>query len=140
MLRPALLVVLAFPACAQPSPADSATDPLCGCPRLSLPAAPITDEAGLGELLATVQAALYPDEDGALVGVGAVKDLQFFRAWTEVETVADPPYERSYTIQYDPVVLADPPEAAAVAAILAHELGHVQDYLGMEGEIGRAHV
>ena len=69
------------------------------------------------------------------IGVEAVPDLQFFRAWIELGTISAPdPRDRTYTVQYDPVVLADPPPAEALAAVLAHELGHVDHYLGMSTE------
>lgn len=125
MLLPLLLGCVAPPA--EP-------DPACACTRLELPAAPVTDEAGVADLLGVVQAALYPEMSGVTLGVRGVEDLQFFRAWTEIETIADEPRDRVYTIEYDPVVLADPPAPEALAAVLTHELGHVDDYLAMDGE------
>lgn len=131
MFGPLLLLL----GCTAPSnPAAPIEDPLCACSNVEVPTAPVTDEASLTALLAVVQAALYPDLDGAHIGIAAVVDLQFFRAWTEVETVGDEPFDREYTIEYDPVVLADPPEPAAIVAVLAHELGHVLDYLAMDGQ------
>lgn len=126
-------MLLLLLACASKD-APPSDDPLCACAAVDVPADPITDEAGLAALLASVQATLYPDEDGASIGVAPVDDLAFFRAWTEIDTIAEAPFDRTYTIQYDPVVLADPPAPTAVAAVLAHELGHVQDYLAMDSD------
>ncbi|GDX78703.1 hypothetical protein LBMAG42_05140 [Deltaproteobacteria bacterium] len=135
-MRPVLaLLPLALGAC---TPCDASVDsqasfdPLCGCPMLNLPAAAITTEAGLAALLHEVQIALYPEQDRASIAVAAHDDLQFFRAWTELDTVGNEPYARSYTIEYDPVVLSDPPSPEALAAVLAHELGHIDDYLQMD--------
>jgi hypothetical protein len=35
-------------------------------------------------------------------------------------------------VQYDPIVLSDPPPAHALAALLVHELAHVADYVGWD--------
>lgn len=111
----------------------------CGetCPfdEIALPEAPVTEEAGVLALLDATRAATFPDLDGVAIGAEPVEDLQFFRAWTEIETVGlDDGRARTYTVQYDPVVLSDPPAPAALAAVLTHELGHVHDYVGMTGE------
>lgn len=104
----------------------------CACASLDLPAAPVTDEQTLIGLLDTVRAALYPEQADLLITTELVPDLQFFRAWTELDTVGAPPRERHYVVQVDPTVLADPPTPAALAAVLAHELGHVEHYLTLD--------
>ena len=117
---------LVLAGCVSGSPSTS-----CPCDALDLPAGPVTDEAGLVAVLAETQAVLFPEMDGVPIGVAPVDDLQFFRAWIELDTIAQEPRARTYTVQYDPVVLADPPPVDALAAVLAHELGHVDDYLAM---------
>lgn len=126
------LAVLALAGCT--NAADVEPEP-CPCADLTLPAAPVTDEAGLAALLDEVETHLFPEMAGVAIGVAPVPDLQFFRAWIELGTISEPDgRDRTYTVQYDPVVLADPPPAAALAAVLGHELGHVDHYLGMTSE------
>ncbi len=55
-------------------------------------------------------------------------DLAYFRASLDAQSLGQ---DRIYVVSYDPVVLADPPDASALAAILVHELGHVEDYASM---------
>ena len=109
-------------------------DPLCACSGIALPDTSIVEASALLELLKGVQVALYPEENGLNLSIEAVDDLQFFQAWIELSTLSNPPESRSYIIRYDPMVLSDPPEPVAVAAILGHELGHVLDYLGKDTE------
>lgn len=104
----------------------------CACTTLELPAEPVTDEAGLSALLATVRAALFPELADLEITTGLVEELQFFRAWTELDTIGAAPRERRYVVQADPVVLSDPPSPAALAAVLAHELVHVEHYVTLD--------
>lgn len=105
----------------------------CPCERVGLPEGPVTDEAGLVALLETTRAATFPDLEGVTIGVAAVEDLLFFRAWAELDTIdLDDGRSRTYTVQYDPVVLADPPKPKALAAVLVHEVAHVSDYVAMD--------
>jgi hypothetical protein len=105
----------------------------CPCDRIDLPKDPVRTEAGLRDLLDAVRAAAWPEYADLSVGVAPVDGLAYFRAWTELDTVGlDDGRARAYTVQYDPVVLEDPPEPAAVAALLTHEMGHVDDYVGMD--------
>jgi hypothetical protein len=106
----------------------SATDSGAACPCDALPTAPtVTDEAGLLSLLRSTRDATFPG-DYALA-VQAETDLAYFRASIDPESFSS---DRVYVISYDPVVLADPPDTASLAAILVHELGHVDDYLAMD--------
>ena len=127
------LLGLLLGACtAAASDSDDAASPLrCACSSVALPAA-VATETDLAVLLAEVGRVLYPEQGGVSVGIGPVDHLKYFRAWTELDTLSLPPRERRYTIHYDPAVLAEPPAPAALAAVFAHELGHVDDYLGMD--------
>jgi hypothetical protein len=93
----------------------------------------VTTHDGVVDLLAEVRAATWPALDGVTIGVAPVDELRYFRAWIELDTFAlDDGRARTYTVQYDPVVLADPMTPAALAATLVHELAHVHDYVGMD--------
>lgn len=108
-------------ACA--APADSADT----CPCADIPAAdPVTTEAALLDLLELARDATFPGS-GQLAAQSET-DLAYFRASIDAQSLGK---DRVYVVSYDPVVLADPPEARALAAILVHELGHVEDYSGM---------
>lgn len=118
-----------------PGDGDATGDGVCPCALFDLPDAPVTDEAGFAALVGQAQDLGFPALIGVDVGVGAVDDLQYLRAWTELDTVAlDDGRARRYTVQYDPIVLSDPDPMppAALAALLVHELGHVEDYVGMD--------
>jgi hypothetical protein len=93
----------------------------------------VTDEAGVVALVDDATREAFPELVGVEIGVAPVDDLAYFRAWTEVDTVArDDGRARTYTVQYDPVVLADPMDPASLAALVVHELGHVEDYVAMD--------
>jgi len=99
---------------------------------VALPAS-VGDEPALAALLDATRAAVYPELEGVSIGLRAVEDLAYLRAWTELDTVAlDDGRARTYTVEYDPVLLSDPPDPGALAAVLTHELGHVSDYVGMD--------
>jgi hypothetical protein len=125
-------VVVLLSACSPRDDADdTAVDAPCACAQLEL-GGPVTTDGELAALLRQVQHVAYPDLEGVVIGSAPVDDLAYFRAWTELDTVAiDDGRAREYTVQFDPVVLSDPPEPAALAALLAHELGHVTDYVEM---------
>lgn len=129
MLRPALWLLAG---CA-PGDGDATADGVCPCARFDLPDGPVTDEDGFAALVGQALGLGYPALIGVDVGVGAVDDLKYLRAWTELDTVAlDDGRARRYTVQYDPVVLSDPMPPEALAALLVHEIGHVEDYVGMD--------
>jgi hypothetical protein len=108
---------------------------VCPFDAVALPDAPVTTEAGLVALLDATREATFPELGAADIGVRPLADLKFLRAWIELDSVAEEDgFARRYTIEYDPVLLADPPEPAALAAVLVHELGHVDDYVGMTSE------
>lgn len=95
----------------------------------------MTTHDGVVELLAGARDAAWPGLDGVEIGVAPIDELQYFRAWVELDTFAlDDGRARTYTVQYDPVALADPMSAEALAATLVHELAHVHDYVGMDAE------
>ncbi len=108
-------------ACA--TPVDSAG----ACPCAEIPAVePVTTDAALLALLEATRDATFPGNE--LLAVEPETDLAYFRASIDAQSLGN---DRVYVVSYDPVVLADPPEASALAAILVHELGHVEDYQGM---------
>ncbi|MEQ1506921.1 MAG: hypothetical protein ABMB14_32135 [Myxococcota bacterium] len=109
--------------------------PPCPCDAIALPAGPVTDADALAALVAEVGRAAYPALAGVDVGIAPVDGLAYLRAWTELDTVLlDDGLARTYTVQYDPALLADPPAPDALAALLVHELGHVSDYVAMDSE------
>ena len=129
---PRWLAALAVAGCTQ---LPEGEPPPCPCADLALPDAPVTDEAGLVAVLDEVRSLLFPEMAGVDIGVEAVPEMQFFRAWIELGTISQPDArDRTYTVQYDPVVLSDPPPVDALAAVLGHELGHVDHYLGFTSE------
>ena len=123
-----LLLFGVFGACTSPV-TDVAT---CPCDEISLPASPVTDDASVLSLLSATQVAAFPELNGVTLAVSPVEDLAFFRASIDLGTLSvDTTVGRVYRVEYDPIVLSDPPEPAALAAVLAHELGHVNDYAAM---------
>ena len=107
-------------------------DVRCRCDAITLPAEPVTDEAGLLALLRETQVAAYYELDGVTLQVTAIPDLAYFRSVIDSDTLDDAhPEARVYRVQVDPLVLTDPPSPEALAAVLAHELGHVLDYSTM---------
>jgi hypothetical protein len=107
----------------------------CPCDAIDVPDAPVSDAEGLAALLASAQAVAFDSLVGVSIGSLQVDDVAYFRAWPEIDTMLlDDGAARDYTIHFDPVVLEDPMPPAALAAVLVHELGHVDDYVGMTGE------
>ncbi len=106
------------------------------CPCAAIPAAePVRTEAGLEDLLRATRDAAWPELAGYTLAVESYTDLAYFRALVSPDTLGeDDPRARTYLIQYDPIVLSDPPAASALAAVLVHELGHVHDYVAMTPE------
>ncbi len=120
---------LILAACSAPSstvPAD------CPCDRIVLPAAPVTTDGGLADLLVATAVAAYPNLAALNLVASPVANLQFFRSSIDLDSL-DPNDDttRVYRVDYDPVVLSDPPAPSALAAVLAHELGHIDDYTAM---------
>lgn len=122
------VVPLVLAACAAPS--GSVPPAGCPCDRIALPAKPIVTHDGMRALLGRVAAATWPELAGLRLGLQPIDDLEYFRAWVELDTVGiDDGRARRYTIQYDPVVLSEPMPPDALAATLVHELAHVRDYV-----------
>ena len=113
-------------------PADTVVDP-CACGSIVLPLLPVSTEADLLSLLLATREAAWPELAGLNLAVDAETDLAYFRATISTDTALEPDNtNRIFVVSYDPVVLADPPDPASLAAILVHELGHVYDYTAMD--------
>ena len=56
----------------------------------------------------------------------------FFVSQPDLSTIEDGPEDRLYVVRANPALLDDPPSAAAVGAILVHELKHTLDYSLMD--------
>lgn len=122
------LALLLLAACPAPDP-SRACEPL-----LVAGAGPTTVEA-LSTLLDEVRARLHPTLEAVTITLEPlVSRSDFFQATVDLDTVGAEPGERRYVVRFNPLLLAEPPSRAAVAAILAHELAHVVDYLGMDTE------
>ncbi len=92
-----------------------------------------TDEAALAELLAEVLQTHQPQLQGLSIELLAKDSEQdFFSADFDVTSAAEPGPERSYRVRYGPRIFESPPPTAATAAILVHELQHIDDYVGMD--------
>ena len=102
----------------------------CACETVPLPEAQIVDLAGFTALLDVARPVFYPDLEGASIEVVHLDDVRYFQANLDLSTVSDPPMERKYLVQVDPTVFDDPPSNDVFRAVIAHELGHVQDYVG----------
>lgn len=102
--------------------------PSCACDEVDVPVG-----ADVQGVVDAIRPTLYPDLDGVSITVQTLA-VTFFQATVELATFEDPPRDRRYIVQVDPAVLADPPSDAAMVAVLAHELGHVQDYVGMDAD------
>lgn len=105
------------------------TPPPCACDAVAVPAG-----ADVQGILDAIRPTLFPDLDGVSITAQTVEDVTFFQTTVELATFEDPPELRRYLVQVDPVVLADPPSTAAMVAVLAHELGHAQDFVGMDAD------
>ena len=106
------------------------------CPCATIPTGdPVTTETALLDLLEATRDTAWPELTGYTLAVESYTDLAYFRALVSTDTLGeDDPAARTYLIQYDPIVLADPAAATALAAVLVHELGHVHDYVEMTPE------
>lgn len=108
---------------------------ICRFTQLDLPADAVNSESRLLDLLGEVHEVLWPELAGMVIEVDDETDLAYFRASISTDTTLNEENtDRVFVVSYDPVVLADPPSAVALAAILAHELGHVFDYTSMNVE------
>lgn len=107
------------------SVADSSPTP-CPCDAIAVGPA-VTDEGALLDLLHAARDATFPGDD--TLAVEAEVGLAYFRASIDSDSLGG---SRVYVVSYDPVVLEDPPEPTALAAILVHELAHVADYRSMD--------
>ena len=99
--------------------------PSCACDAVEVPAG-----ADVQGVLDAIRPTLFPDLDGVSIAVQTL-EVTFFQTTVALATFEDPPRDRRYLVQVDPAVLADPPSQAAMVAVLAHELGHAQDFVGM---------
>jgi hypothetical protein len=117
----------------------------CGPPRVTTPRVtdcPLdsrargegpTTELELQELLDHVRETLFEELDlvRPLLAANPVveNETSFLQANLEPASALQPRLHRSYVVRYSPLLLEDPPPARGVAAILAHELRHVADYV-----------
>ncbi|MCB9665376.1 MAG: hypothetical protein H6732_14790 [Alphaproteobacteria bacterium] len=84
---------------------------------------------------AAVQQACFPELDGVeVVVVPLSSPSDTFVASVDVTTLDAPGPERTYRLSANPVLLQAPMPRAAAWAILAHELTHVRDYVGMDAD------
>lgn len=56
----------------------------------------------------------------------------FLRSTVNQSTIFEIPERRTYQILVNPRLLAEPPSAAGLEAILVHELNHIKDYIRMD--------
>lgn len=88
-----------------------------------------TSQSDLQDILEQVQAAFYPQLAGVDVRLQVMQSASdYFASFTDVTTVSLPPLQRTYYVRFNPRLFSEPASYAAVAAIIAHELGHVVDY------------
>lgn len=106
-----------------------ATPPRCACDAVE-----VSPGDDVQTMLDAMRPVLFPDLEGVVITAQTMEKANFFRTTVELATFEDPPRERRYLVQTDPRVLADPPSDAAMVAVLAHELGHAQDYVGMDSQ------
>lgn len=122
-MRPILLLLAG---CGVP-----ATQPVTTCAALMRGEA-ISDADTLAATVPRVQA-LYPSLEGVAITLATLDSAtDFFQADVEPSTLTEPPRDRVYRVRHAPRIFDDPPPRSALVAILAHELGHVDDYVGME--------
>ncbi len=116
-------------ACAEPPPGVATCSPM----RPDDP--PPADEIALAALVQEVQATLYPRLRSAPIELVPLdSETDFFQANLDLSTVSAPPLDRSYEVYANPRLFDDPPSQPAIVAILAHELGHIEDYTWMTAE------
>jgi hypothetical protein len=58
----------------------------------------------------------------------------FFQASFDYSHIVKKPHERTYYLEINPVIFKSYPGDEAVAAIITHELSHIQDYTTMTGK------
>jgi len=129
------LLVLALWGCSGTKAEDSTPlqRPTCAELEQSLPGAPDVD--GIAASLAGVGSALFPTLEGVSIELDPISSTTaFFQANVRLDTIAEPPRERVYLVQYSEEMFALAPPSDGVVAILAHELVHVSDYVGMDTE------
>lgn len=127
-----MLLLLLILACADGEALDSSpSGPRCDFIADGSP--PPADAEALSTLLARAQAQVWPELDGVPLRLAsAPMDGDYFVASLDLSTLDDPPRERDYRVNYNEAVFNDPPSHAAVGAILAHELAHVNDYTSLD--------
>ena len=77
--------------------------------------------------------ALVPELDSVSITLDSIEsESTFLAANVDLATAGNPPFERDYRIQINPLLLSDPPSTDGVVAILVHELKHILDYTTME--------
>jgi hypothetical protein len=125
---------LSFVGCGPPPPgAPRITDcPLDGRATGTGP----TTELDLQDLLDHVRERLFPELDlvePTLVANPVVEhETSFLQANLLPASALQTSLRRAYVVRYSPVLLQEPPPASAVAAILAHELRHIADYVELD--------
>lgn len=129
-MTPGAPILALLLACATSSEAP----PENACEGLYADAPGPSSEAEIAAMLDEVRV-LFPSLDGVEIGmVSNQSDTSYYAANLDLGTLADPPLERRYLLNWSELVLDDPPSRNATVAVLAHELAHIEDYLDMDGE------
>jgi hypothetical protein len=117
-----LLCVVAFcGACAGGNVPDEAEEAVSTTPPVAL-----------SSVYDRVRQELYPElADLTIVYAELQSDTDFFTSDVVKTTIFNSGRHRTYRLNYNPKLFADPPADDALYAILAHELKHTKDYAGM---------
>lgn len=76
---------------------------------------------------------LVPELDSATIELRSIEsESTFLAANVDLSTATNEPFDRSYIVQINPVVLKTELSGAGTAAILVHELKHILDYTRMD--------
>ena len=96
---------------------------------------PPTSAEDISALVELARAAYFPTLAGVALELTEIRSEDtFFQANLDLATLDEAPLERTYRVQYNPLVFDDPPPRDAVGAILVHELRHVLDYTELTSE------
>jgi hypothetical protein len=126
LLAPVAAVAAVTLSCGDPS---SATPPLL----TDAPTLPhVTSESDVRIVLDAVRRDLYPELGGVTIVVEVDDGTVFFASNVALDTLRAAPRERTYRVQVGRDLFRDPPSNRAVYAILAHEVKHTLDYVGMD--------
>jgi hypothetical protein len=92
----------------------------------------IRSVAALQSALDGARASVYPElASFRIVLVPMSSATDYFRSDVSTDTALFPASGRLYQLHYNTRIFDDPPEPAAVSAILVHELKHIRDYTQM---------